>query len=83
MELWVPSEHPPYSPLGAGGALDNARLRAVAEATGRSAAHALRWLLQRGVAVATQSTKEAHLKEDADVFGWELSKEQVRELDGS
>ena len=43
---------------------------------------ALRYILQKNVTVATQSTSEAHLKEDIAVLGgWQLTMAEMAELD--
>jgi diketogulonate reductase-like aldo/keto reductase len=41
---------------------------------------ALRWIVQRGAGFAVQSKSAAHFAEDLDVFGWELSPEEMARL---
>jgi diketogulonate reductase-like aldo/keto reductase len=71
-----------YSPLGSGGVLQNAKLHSIAKKHGKTPAQvALRWLTQQGVAVALASTSLEHLKQDVDVFGFTLSKDEMSEFD--
>jgi diketogulonate reductase-like aldo/keto reductase len=44
---------------------------------------ALRWIWQHGVAVTTKSSNVAHLQEDRDIFGWELSDAEMSDADAS
>lgn len=42
---------------------------------------ALKWLIQKeGVITMTKAEKEKHIKEDLDIFDWELSKEDTEKL---
>lgn len=51
-------------------------LNEVAEELGKSAAQvALRWGLQKGNSVVPKSTTEARIKENFDVFGWDIPEE--------
>jgi len=56
--------------------------REVGAAHGGKSAHqvALRWIVQRGAGFAVQSKSAAHFAEDLDVFGWELSPEEMARL---
>lgn len=71
-----------YSPLGTGQHLSHPAVRRVAEAAGRTPAQVLlRWCIQRGTIVLTKSTHRGRIEENALVFEFELSEEQMEELD--
>ena len=71
-----------YSPLGTGRHLGNQTVRKVAQGLGRSPAQVLlRWCVQRGLPVIPKSTHRERIAENADIFGFELSEEQMAELD--
>ena len=44
---------------------------------------ALKWVLAHGVPLSTKSTKEAHLRADLALFDWELTPQEVAELDAA
>jgi len=44
---------------------------------------ALRWIWQHGVAVTTKSSNIDHLRDDLDIFGWELSADEMSTADAS
>ncbi|EOD24194.1 hypothetical protein EMIHUDRAFT_457819 [Emiliania huxleyi CCMP1516] len=77
-----------YSPLGSaapGGVprvLSDTNVRAVAAAHNRTAAAvALRWLVQQGVPVVTQSDKKEHMVDDLEgVFSFELTDSEMARL---
>lgn len=70
-----------YSPLMHGDAPGNETLQQIAEEIGRTPAQvALRWLLQQDMIVIPKATSEAHLRENMDIFDWELSPEQDRRI---
>ena len=72
-----------YSPLGTGRNLSNPVVVRIAESAGRSPAQVLlRWCLQRGVVVLTKSTHRERLKENAAIFDFELSEQDMATLDG-
>ena len=77
-----------YSPLAAGGVVSDAVAGPILEAIGnarvppRTAAQVgLRFLLQKNVTIATQSTDPAHLAQNADIFGWNLTAAEMAQLD--
>lgn len=71
-----------YSPLGRGRALQDATLIRVAERHGKTVAQvALRWLIQKGMAVIPKASSKAHLRENMDVFEWALSPEEMGEIE--
>ncbi|SIT73760.1 aldo/keto reductase [Edaphobacillus lindanitolerans] len=72
-----------WSPLMQGQLLDNDVLQGIADKHGKSVAQViLRWDLQQGVVVIPKSTKEHRIVENADVFDFELSKEEMETIDG-
>jgi 2,5-diketo-D-gluconate reductase A len=71
-----------YSPLGTGELLGNETVREVADRTGRTPAQVLiRWCIQRGLPTIPKSTHRERLEENAQVFDFELSEENMEALD--
>jgi 2,5-diketo-D-gluconate reductase A len=71
-----------YSPLGTGGHLDDPEVARIAQRTRRTPAQVLlRWCLQRGTVVLTKSTHRERIEENAQIFDFELSDEEMRTLD--
>jgi 2,5-diketo-D-gluconate reductase B len=72
-----------YSPLARGQVLADEVLRALGAAHGKSAAQVtLRWLLQRGCAVIPKTARPERLRENLDVFDFELSNEEMSLVGG-
>lgn len=72
-----------WSPFGRGQLLSHPILKAIAESHGVSPARAaLRWCLQKGYAPIPKATELQHQRENLDVFNFELSSEDVAQLDG-
>ncbi|MFC5450584.1 aldo/keto reductase [Paenibacillus aestuarii] len=72
-----------WSPLMQGQLLDNPVLTAIAAKYRKSVAQIiLRWDLQHGVVTIPKSTKEHRINENADVFDFELSAEDMAQIDG-
>jgi len=71
-----------YSPLGVGDLLDDETLGAVAERHGKTPAQvAIRWLLQQPqVSTIPMSSSPAHIAENVEVFDFELTDAEMREL---
>ena len=75
-----------WSPLARGqvldpGSRDRALLEAIGARHGRSAAQvALRWHVQQGLVVIPKSTSLARVAENAAVFDWELSADELGEI---
>ncbi|KAG0293813.1 hypothetical protein BGZ96_002263 [Linnemannia gamsii] len=70
-----------YSPLVQGHKLQNPTLVKIASAHSKTPAQVLiRWNLQRGNIVIPKSSKKQRIVENADVFGFELSEDEVEEL---
>ncbi|NRR23942.1 aldo/keto reductase [Brevibacillus sp. MS2.2] len=70
-----------WSPLMQGQLLDNPELKGIAEKYGKSIAQVIiRWDLQNGVVTIPKSTKEHRIVENASVFDFELSKEDMETI---
>jgi diketogulonate reductase-like aldo/keto reductase len=71
-----------YSPLGTGRHLADERVRQVAERVGRTPAQLLlRWCVQRDLIVVTKSTHRERIAENAQIFDFTLSDEDMAALD--
>jgi diketogulonate reductase-like aldo/keto reductase len=71
-----------YSPLTTGRSLGDARLVEIAERNGRTPAQVmLRWAVQRGIPVIPKSTKRERIAENAQIFDFTLSDDDMRALD--
>lgn len=72
-----------YSPLTKTEKLDEPTVARVAEAHGKTEAQVLiRWALQHGIITIPKSTHRDRIRENADVFDFELTESEMRELDG-
>ncbi|MDR1066172.1 MAG: aldo/keto reductase [Clostridiales bacterium] len=68
-----------YSPLGSGKIFDVPEMRALAEKYGKSVAQiCVRWSLQRGYLPLPKSVTPARIKENAEVFDFELEEADAR-----
>jgi len=72
-----------YSPLGRGKFLERGELKEIAQKHGKTPAQvALNWLIrQKGVAAIPKAAGEGHLRENLDLFDFELSPEDLRRLE--
>jgi diketogulonate reductase-like aldo/keto reductase len=71
-----------YSPLTKGYKLNDSRLIEIANQYNKSTSQMLiRWCLQKGVICIPKSSQKKHIKENADVFDFIISKEDMSELD--
>jgi diketogulonate reductase-like aldo/keto reductase len=71
-----------YSPLGTGRHLADEAVKRIAESVGRSPAQVLlRWCVQHGLPVITKSTHRERIEENARIFDFVLSDEDLAELD--
>jgi methylglyoxal/glyoxal reductase len=71
-----------YSPLTRGRRFGDTRLQAIAKRLGRTPAQVLvRWALQHGLIVIPKSARRERILENADVFGFSLSGEDMAVLD--
>jgi diketogulonate reductase-like aldo/keto reductase len=74
-----------WYPLGGRGytadLLGNETIKAIAEAHGVSSAQViLRWDLQRGIVVIPGSSNPDHIRENLDLFGFELTDDEMAEI---
>jgi 2,5-diketo-D-gluconate reductase A len=73
-----------YSPLGTGRHLSNRTVNAVAGRVGRTPAQVLlRWCVQRDVAAIPKSTHRDRIEENARIFDFSLSSQDMADLDAS
>ena len=71
-----------YSPLGTGRHLGDARVGEIAERLGRTPAQVLvRWSVQRDIVVLPKSTHRERIVENAQVFDFELTDDDMAALD--
>jgi diketogulonate reductase-like aldo/keto reductase len=70
-----------YSPLGTGRHLSDERVRQIAERVGRTPAQVLlRWCVQRDLVVIPKSTHRERIEENARIFDFTLSDEDMAAL---
>jgi 2,5-diketo-D-gluconate reductase A len=71
-----------YSTLGTGRHLDDETVVAIAERHERTPAQVLlRWCVERGIPVIPKSTHRERIAENGDIFGFELSEDDLAQLD--
>lgn len=71
-----------WGPLGQGRLLDHPVLKEIGEKYGKTVAQViLRWHLQNDVIVIPKSTRLERIKENADIFDFELSAEDMAKID--
>jgi len=70
-----------YSPLGgeqASAVLGSPVLQAVADAHNKSTAQvALQWVIKLGYSLTTATYSQAHMIDDMDLFGWEMTLDEI------
>ena len=72
-----------WSPLAQGSVFGDPQLAALAEQVGRSVSQVvLRWVLQRGDIVFPKSSAPARMRENLEVFDFELSADQLASISG-
>ncbi|WP_374157314.1 aldo/keto reductase [Mycobacterium sp. G7A2] len=72
-----------YGPLGVGNLLSNPAVTAIAEAQDKTPAQVLiRWSLQLGNVVIPRSSSPERIASNLDVFGFELTDDQMGSLNG-
>lgn len=70
-----------WSPLGRGNVLNNPLLKTIAAQHGKSVAQvAIRWVMQTGVLPLVKSVTPSRIKENIDVFDFELSQQEMLEI---
>lgn len=71
-----------WSPLGRGKVLQDPDLASVAERHHKTPAQVvIRWVMQKGVVALVKSTHENRIRENFDVFDFELSEEDMKLID--
>lgn len=71
------------SPLGNGQILNNEKLVELANSKDKTVAQVcLRWAIQKGVVVIPKSTNSVRLRQNIDVFDFELSSDEMGVIDG-
>jgi 2,5-diketo-D-gluconate reductase A len=71
------------SPLGVGKLLGNPTLASIAQAHGKSPAQvAIRWSIQLGNVVIPRSGNPERIKQNIDVFGFELTDDEMASING-
>lgn len=71
-----------WSPLGQGNLLQDETLTSIGQKYGKSTAQViLRWDLQHGVVTIPKSVNEGRIQENADIFDFELSAEDMETID--
>jgi 2,5-diketo-D-gluconate reductase A len=71
-----------YSPLGTGRHLDDPTVKRIADDHGRTAAQVLlRWGIQHGVPQIPKSTRRERIAENARIFDFALTGDELQELD--
>ena len=71
-----------HRPLAVGDLAGDATLREIGQKHGKTAAQvALRWLIQQDIITIPKSGSVSHLRENLDVFTWQLSDAEMHKLD--
>ena len=71
-----------WSPLKHGAIINDPELAAIAEAHGVTVAQVvLRWMLQRGIVTLPKSVTPSRIAQNADLYGFELSADEVAAID--
>lgn len=72
-----------WSPLGHGTVLTNETLKQIGDAHGKTPAQvALRWELQQNIVPVTRSLNPDRMKQNVDIFDFELSGEEMLQITG-
>ena len=70
-----------WSPLGRGNVLDSPVLKSIAANHGKSVAQVvIRWVIQTGVLPLVKSVNPSRIKENIEVFDFELSQQEMLEI---
>lgn len=72
-----------WAPLGKGQYLDDPVLQEIASKHGKTSAQViLRWELQSGIVIIPKSSRSERQKENADIFDFSLTEEEMKKIDG-
>jgi len=70
-----------YSPLGNGKLIMDKKLAAIGKTYKKSAAQvAMKWLVDKGVAVVTKADNSAYIAEDIDMYSWNMTAADTKTL---
>lgn len=70
-----------YSPLGTGQLFEVPDMKAIAQKYGKTIAQiGIRWSLQKGYLPLPKAVSKSHIRENADVFDFELSEQDVQAI---
>lgn len=70
-----------HRPLAVGEIVSDQILGEIGNAHGKTAAQvALRWLVQKGLIVIPKASSDPHLRENIDLFDWELTPEEMEAI---
>ncbi len=71
-----------YSPLGRGTAIRNRIIKEIAKKYKKTEARVcLRWLVQKNIVAIPKASSEDRLKENMQLFDWQLQKEDEKQID--
>lgn len=72
-----------YSPIAQGKVMGNETLKRIGEKYGKNEVQVtLRWMMQQdGVMAIPRSSKESHMKSNFDIFDFELTQEEMQQID--
>ncbi|MDX5438022.1 MAG: aldo/keto reductase, partial [Pontibacter sp.] len=72
-----------YSPIAQGKVMGNETLKRIGETYGKNEVQVtLRWMMQQdGVLAIPRSSKESHMKSNFDIFDFELTQEEMQQID--
>lgn len=74
--------HQAWSPLGRGGVLEESTLIELGKKHGKSPAQiVLRWHLQNNISIIPKSETPSRIKENADIYDFELTEADMRQVD--
>lgn len=73
-----------HRPLAVGNLANDAELTEIGNRHGKTAAQvALRWLIQKDIITIPKSGSEPHLRENLDIFEWQLTDEEMQTLENT
>ena len=71
-----------HRPLAVGNLAEDTELTKIGNRHGKTAAQvALRWLIQKGIITIPKSGSEPHLRENLDIFEWQLTEAEMQTLE--